>query len=128
MLIVFLFISNSRAGRHGYQPIGKNWQVLNHQSLQSDLVSDKNAVEKDEIVASTASAGASDEQQADVLNSTVYKIYGYRYSAFRFVLFHIVSIGLCGLPYLLINWFPAFVNLKYCKSDLKTCDFVISKY
>lgn len=87
---------------------------------------DENAFEND--ASTTTGVAAIDEQQTGALNSTVYKIYGYRYSTFRFILFHIVSIGLCGLPYLLINWFPAFINLKYCKSNLNTCDFVISKY
>lgn len=130
LLFFFFFFYLFCVGRHGYELIGKQWQILNHQSLQSDLSKSPDAQhDKDEIEKDTSSTYAlpSDEQPTDVLNTTVYKLYGYRYNTFRFVLFHIVSIGLCGLPYLLINWFPAFVNLKYCKSELKTCDFVIGK-
>ncbi|XP_072940541.1 polyamine-transporting ATPase 13A3-like isoform X2 [Epargyreus clarus] len=49
----------------------------------------------------------------------VIKIHGYNYSKLRAAIFHIVCIGLCGLPYFVLAYYPKFTKLKYNKSSLR---------
>ncbi|XP_047526862.1 polyamine-transporting ATPase 13A3-like isoform X1 [Vanessa atalanta] len=52
----------------------------------------------------------------------VIKIYGYKYSKIRAVIFHTVCMSLCGLPYFAFSYYPTLNRFKYIKCSLKTAD------
>ncbi|CAH0627196.1 unnamed protein product [Chrysodeixis includens] len=47
------------------------------------------------------------------------KIYGYKYSKWRAILFHSACILLCGIPYFVLAYYPAYNRLKYVSCSLK---------
>ncbi|KAG6448590.1 probable cation-transporting ATPase 13A3 [Manduca sexta] len=50
----------------------------------------------------------------------VIKIYGFLFSKLRAVVFHIVCVLLCGIPYFAISYYPTWHRFKYKKCSLKT--------
>ncbi|XP_048484806.1 polyamine-transporting ATPase 13A3 isoform X7 [Plutella xylostella] len=54
----------------------------------------------------------------------IIKIYGYQYSKWRTILFHIFCIALCGLPYFVLASYPTYNTLKFIKCSLKTADVI----
>lgn len=124
-------------GRSGYTPITKHSQILDHKGPESDTTGytsfdhgkdssnwpHTHSASNEDITVSTSATN----NQTGNLISTIYTISGYRYSAIRSFLFHVISILLIGIPYLLISWFPSLINLKYLKSELRFSDFVLGK-
>lgn len=113
-------------GRSGYDELSDHWQFLNHQTFQND--SNGNDVEpKYGSSSSRININENVNRSTNSLNSTVYKVFGYKYSFRRSCFFNMFAFLLLGIPYLIINWFPGFVILKHKKCSLKFCDFVIGK-
>lgn len=57
-----------------------------------------------------------------------YDIYGYRRSSCRLVYYHLFSILLGGLPYIILNLYPKYSVLKFEKCPLQIADLVLGKY
>lgn len=58
----------------------------------------------------------------------VIKIYGYKYSKLRAIIFHTVCIILCGLPYFAFAYYPTLHRFKYVKCSLKTAEELCGEY
>ncbi|CAH2236992.1 jg9485 [Pararge aegeria aegeria] len=54
----------------------------------------------------------------------VIKIYGYKYSKIRAIIFHSICIVLCGLPYFALAYYPTLNLFKYLKRSLKMAEEV----
>lgn len=124
---MFFFV----VGRSAYIPLRKHWQILNHQTEQNDNCKVSYRSSNDRESCSTSSSQSLYDKQNESItsaqNSVVYIIYGFKHSTIRKYLFHILSILLIGIPYLLIKWFKAALYIKYRKCDLSECDVVFGK-
>lgn len=58
----------------------------------------------------------------------VIKIYGFKYSKLRAILFHSTCMLLCGLPYFALAYYPSYNRFKYLKCSLKTAEFICGNY
>lgn len=130
-------------GRREYTLITKHWQVLDHQGDQNGINSNLSRFDTCDKEASTSSNKSSADELSndDQIKSTatatntttsepnpvVYTIYGFQYSPARNLFFHILSLLLLGIPYLLIKWSHFAYQLKHRKCDLAKCDIVYSK-
>ncbi|CAG9785123.1 unnamed protein product [Diatraea saccharalis] len=54
----------------------------------------------------------------------IIKIYGFKYSKVRAILFHSTCILLCGLPYFALAYYPSYNRFKYLKCSLKMAEQV----
>ncbi|XP_045764970.1 polyamine-transporting ATPase 13A3-like [Maniola jurtina] len=54
----------------------------------------------------------------------VIKIYGYKYSKIRAIVFHSICALLCGLPYFALAYYPTLNRFKYLKCSLKMAEEV----
>ncbi|XP_028179120.1 probable cation-transporting ATPase 13A3 [Ostrinia furnacalis] len=54
----------------------------------------------------------------------VIKIYGFKYSKVRAIIFHSTCILLCGLPYFALSYYQSYNRLKYIKCSLKTAEYI----
>ncbi|XP_063379335.1 polyamine-transporting ATPase 13A3-like [Cydia fagiglandana] len=58
----------------------------------------------------------------NVVDEEIFKIYGYKYSKLRAIIFHTVCVALCGLPYFALGYYPSLNRFKYLKCSLKMAE------
>lgn len=61
-------------------------------------------------------------------DEVTYNIYGYKQSSCRLICYHLFSILLGGLPYLLFSLYPKYSVVKFEKCPLQIADLILGKY
>lgn len=130
------------SGNCGYTSISKHSQILEHNEQEyagslsptADQDELRHTIGEREIQGTPISGPPSPNHSisANIQNNNIspiiYTIYGYRRSTVRNALFNVCAIALLGIPYLIVNWFPTFIYLRYVKCDLKDCDLIFGEY
>lgn len=136
LLFVYSLICVGHA-RAGYTPITKQYQVLNHHTDYDNDDDNQNAgidahvtgVRTSSFASSSSSSSTyrpTAEYIANAPNTVTYTIYGYQHSKLRTFFYHVISILLLAIPYLIAHISTSFlVWLKWKKSNLDVCDYVL---
>lgn len=64
----------------------------------------------------------------NVVDEEIFKIYGFKYSKWNSIIFHIICIVLCGLPYVAMAYYPSYNRFKYLKCSLKMAELICGKF
>lgn len=57
-----------------------------------------------------------------------FKIYGYKYNSGRLFIYHVFSILLLGIPYLIVSLYPKYGVIKFKRCGLQTAEFILSEW